>query len=663
MSKTVQPIVEDLFASHSAGGATLDFSWRLIKRKQRPFLLLPDSAKDMRVSLELYSAQRRRAKIWRALLPWLFKTPAAGLFPKVSLRAGADLEIIRFLSEQSGVPVEQLRAPAIKFGGLALHKSRLVLLVCDQTNRPVKVIKLGLNDEGRTTTEREADLLEKLPANTLGCIRLTGRLTTEKISAFATSYFPGESPEDDAGLETLFHSWLNAGPAEAVENFVSWRELETIVAQADPAAWRSLRGALAGRTLRSTLHHGDFAPWNVRAINSQNLQAFDWERGNIHGLPGWDWFHFITQTSILARRHSVERVAAEIEELIRSARFEKYAAAAGISPMVKPLMLAYLLHHRWVVQPLEGGATVMELFHLLAAHWRFAARPEISAAPAAPAPGLWADAVRQLKSATAPMANLFWEPTLNSKTQPTMGGQFSAHWPVMLVSFLLFTAVAGAHCYASTHLIFLPFYLAPIVLMTVRVDRRWGAFVATVAAIIGPVIQSYRDEGFHHMDVGLWNIVMRFITLQMCVFFVDRIRKQGSLFGRRTLRSAAGKFSECWAVVVAAAGILAAIFVADYLTNPHLSFIPIYLIPCMMLTLALNVRWGIAATVIAAVVGSLAEYLTNPSYQLAEIFGWNLLMRFFISSVVILMLERIRAEDILFFSRRENGGAKTPARG
>ena len=659
MSKTVQPIVEDLFVSQSAGGATLDFSWRLIKRKQRPFLLLPDSAKDMRVSLELYSAQRRWAKIWRALLPWMFKTPAAALFPKVSLRAGADLEIIRFLSEQSGVPVEQLHAPAIKFGGLALHKSRLVLLVCDQTNRPVKVIKLGLNDEGRTTTEREANLLEKLPANTLGCIHMTGRLTTGNISAFATSYFPGESPKDDAGMEILFCSWLNPGPAAAIENCDSWRDLETTVAQAEPAVWRSLRGALAGRTLRSTLHHGDFTPWNIRAINSQNLRAFDWERGNLHGLPGWDWFHFITQTSILVRRHSVERVAAEIEELIRSARFEKYAAAAGISPIVKPLLLAYLLHHRWVVQPLEGGATVLELFHLLAARWQLAARPEIFVAPA---PGLWADAVRQLKSANTQMLNLFWEPTLNSKLQPSMGAQLSRHWPVMLVAFFLLVAVAVAHGYASTHLLFLPFYLAPIVLMTVRVDRRWGAFIATLAAIVGPLIQSYLDESFHHMDVGLWNIVMRFITLQICVFFVDRIRRQGSLFGRRTVRAASGKFLENWAVVAAAAGIFATIFVADYLTNPHLNFIPIYLIPCMMVTLALNVRWGIATAVIAAAVGSLAEYLTNPGYQPAEVFGWNLLMRFLISAVVTLMLERIRAEDVLFFPHRENGSAKSPAR-
>lgn len=211
MAKSIQPIIAELFLDGKPPGRSLDFAWRLIWRKKRPFLLLPTSAMDMRVSLELYSAQRKRAKFWRAMLPLLFKTPAASLFQRVHFPVGEGSEIVRFLSEQSGVPVDQLRAPAIKFGGMEMQKSRLVLLACDPTNRPVKVIKLGLDSAGRAATEREADLLEKLPANTLGCIRATGRLTTPKISAFATAYFPGNSPEDDAGMEMLFHSWINPG--------------------------------------------------------------------------------------------------------------------------------------------------------------------------------------------------------------------------------------------------------------------------------------------------------------------------------------------------------------------------------------------------------------------------------------------------------------------
>lgn len=667
MPKSIQPIIEELFAVEQPGGRRLDFTWRLIRRKHRPFLLLPDAA-DMRVSLELYSAQRRRAKIWRALLPLALRSPGASAFKKISFQPDAGSELIRFVAEQSGVPVDQLQAPAIKFGGLELQKSRLVLLLCDETNRPVRVVKLGLNAEGRAATEQEADLLEKLPADKLGCIRLAGRLTTAKMSAFATAYYPGQSPEDDAGLETLFHSWLNPGVPVPINGLDSWRELDTKVAAAAPEEWSALRPALAGKTLRTTLYHGDFAPWNIRAINSQNLQAFDWERGHLQGIPGWDWFHFIVQTSTLARRHSVERVAAEVEQLFQSPRFEKYAAAAGISEIVKPLMLAYLLHHRWVVQPLEGGRTVMELHELLSQRWQMNPRPELSAAgkksPAtstAEAPGLWADALRQLKSATHQLRNLFWEPTLNSKMRPTMAAQFSAHWPVIFLAGLLLVAIAATHAFTSTHLILLPFYLVPILLLTLKVDRRWGALIATVAAVVGPLIQSYRDTEFHHLDVGLWNVVMRFITLQMCVLFVDRIQKQRkTLFDPSPARAPAAKFSEHWAVLAASGLLFAAIFALDYITNPHLNFIPVYLLPCMIITLALNFRWGMIATVLSAAAGSLSEYLSNPGYHLAEVFGWNFLMRLAISALVILLLERIRRENVLFFSSRNPGHASPP---
>ena len=130
---------------------------------------------NVRVGLELYSAQRRRAKIWRAFLPLLFKTPAVSLFERIHFEADAGSEIMQFLSRQSGVPASRMQAPAIKFGGVA-ERSRVALLLCDETRRPVIVVKVGLNAAGREATDQEADLLAKLPPGMLGCIRMTGRL-------------------------------------------------------------------------------------------------------------------------------------------------------------------------------------------------------------------------------------------------------------------------------------------------------------------------------------------------------------------------------------------------------------------------------------------------------------------------------------------------------
>ncbi len=668
MSKFVKSFIADLFGDGKLPGPRREFVWVLIRRHRRPFLLLPATAKGVRVGLELYSAQRRRAKIWRAMLPLILRTPMASVFQRVRLSADTNSEIVRFMSEQSGVPADQLSAPAIKFGGVEDERSRIVLLICDQTSRPVKVIKTGLDAGGRMATEREADLLEKLPADMLGCIRMTGRLKTPKMASFATAYFPGDSPEDDTGMEQLFHSWINPGPEVAIQNLDVWQELEIEVAAADPAAWQVLRPVLADKSLRSTLYHGDFAPWNIRAINSQNLQAFDWERGNLRGVPAWDWFHFIVQTSILARRYSVERVSAEVEELLQSPRFEKYAAATGISTIVRPLMLAYLLHHRWVIKPLEGAKATQELYERLAAHWGFAPERQVSLAgtpghnvpPAeAACPGLWTDAGEQLHAAWQQLSNVFWEPTLTVNLRPPLPARLKAAWPMALFCALWLTAMGYMHYHFTKHLMLLPLYAVPCLLATWKISRRWGTLFAGVSACIGPLVAAAKEPAANHADLICWNTLMRFIIMQMCVFLADRIHGQKDFFRRLTVQNhRPADFAGNWAVVLASSAWFFAIALADLYTGPRVILLPMYLFPAMLITMFLNLRWGSFVVLMGAVVASFDEYASKFNPDIVEVFGWNLAMRFLIMFLVILLLDRLSLDNILFHSRKSNGFSK-----
>lgn len=664
MSKNVPSAIARLFRAEKSPGRCRDFTWRLIRRRQRPFLLLPTAKQSARISLKLYSAQRRRARLWRALLPLLFHTPAGMIFQRFACTASENSDLVRFLLEQSSVPFDALPVPAVKFGGTERQKSRLVLLVCDQTHRPLKIIKLGLDAAGRAITDHEANLLGKLPAHTLGCIRMTGRLATPELSAFATDYFPGDSPHDDAGMEVLFHSWINPGRAMEIENFDAWRELETEVAGAVPATWAVVRAALVGKRLHSTLHHGDFAPWNIRAINSQNLQAFDWERGNLQGIPGWDWFHFIVQTAILARRQSPERVAAEVEELLQSPRFGKYAAATGISAMIQPLVLAYLLHHRWVVRPLEGGQQVEEVFELLAARWKLSLRSQgVSSAqssarlPPAIAPGLWVDACRQLQAAGAQLANLFWEPTLTAASRPALAAHSKAGWPLgFLCGGWLAAAALVQYAYAN-HLMMLPAYAIPCLLVAWNLNRGWGALFAGVAAVLGPLVARAKDPSSHPGDLLCWNVLMRFILLQMCVFLADRIHRSEASLGQLIKpphRSA--DFVGNWAVALASALGFCLIAWGDIWTGPRVSFLPFYLLPAILLTLFLNLRWGTLIALLGALVSSFDEYTSKYNASLEKAFGWNFPMRFLMLFLVILLIARLRHENVLFSSRESKAG-------
>ena len=44
----------------------------------------------------------------------------------------------------------------------------------------------------------------------------------------------------------------------------------------------------------STIVHGDFAPWNLRTHRGR-ISAFDWEYGELDGLPLMDEAHFTLQ--------------------------------------------------------------------------------------------------------------------------------------------------------------------------------------------------------------------------------------------------------------------------------------------------------------------------------------------------------------------------------
>jgi hypothetical protein len=367
MQKAVHEMLESLLANSDRPSQPVNFEWRLIKRNQRPFLLLRPDMTGSRAGLNLYAAQRIHARILRALLPVILQTPAANFFERIHFQAGNFSEMLQFMAQQAGTPAGETFPAAIK---LSEAGARLVLLLCDKDGQPTRVIKVGLDPASQQTTNQEADFLEKIPQNMPGCVRMTGRLTAPTLAAFAMEYFSGKSPDDCAGLEFFFHAWLNSDARVPIESLSTWRTLSANASHVEPVAWPALNAALMGKKISTTLYHGDFAPWNIR-VNAQGKLAFDWENGCLQGIPGWDWFHFIVQTSILVKRKPTRQIAAEAEQLMRSQRFQKYASMAGICDIIQPLFLAYLLHQKWVIKPRDGRLATAELFEFLFIRWSF----------------------------------------------------------------------------------------------------------------------------------------------------------------------------------------------------------------------------------------------------------------------------------------------------
>ena len=97
--------------------------------------------------------------------------------------------------------------------------------------------------------------------------------------------------------------------------------------------------------------------------------VLDWERGELNGIPAWDWFHFVLQPAILVEKLSVAALARRVDSLLNSAAFRRYAECAGILGVEHELLLGYLLHCRRILKPSIEVRQTEELLELLRQEW------------------------------------------------------------------------------------------------------------------------------------------------------------------------------------------------------------------------------------------------------------------------------------------------------
>jgi hypothetical protein len=89
------------------------------------------------------------------------------------------------------------------------------------------------------------------------------------------------------------------------------------------------------------------------------------------------------------------------------------------------------------------------------------------------------------------------------------------------------------------------------------------------------------------------------------------------------------------------------VVVADYITGINTLMTGLYIIPCMIMALALGWRWGTFFAVFCAVIGPVLQR-PDPAYQPLNIEFWNTAMRLVMYQMVVVMIERIRRKNILF---------------
>ena len=104
------------------------------------------------------------------------------------------------------------------------------------------------------------------------------------------------------------------------------------------------------------------------------------------------------------------------------------------------------------------------------------------------------------------------------------------------------------------------------------------------------------------------------------------------------------QLSAHWITLLTSALILAGVGMVDYLTSPNMVFGPFYLIPCAAVTLVINSGWGTLAAISSAIVLTAVRLPTPLASMSVGLEVWNVLMRFAVFEIVVVLLDRMRIE-------------------
>jgi len=340
-------------------GTTLNL-W-LVRKQGEPLLLLPQSPGLAANALSLYPAQTRKAKLARWILKSGLKFAPGFCGARVSLSLSTESPFVRFLKDVAGT--DSTPQLAMLFGNRRAPGRRIILSLFNSEGKPTALVKAGVGDAASRLIEAEKAFLKSQPATLLHAATVRGEFRDGSLAAFALDQVPGTTPSADAPVGRLLTEWLRTEASVTFAKLPAARLLEAAAAS-DPL-WAECAATLRTTSFHPAIHHGDFAPWNVRVDRSGQWHVFDWERGDVLGPPAWDWFHWVIQYEILVRRATTEQLIWRIDELRRSPEFRAYVERSGISTIVQPLLTAYLLYCCRVIRQADGLGAIESLVDAL----------------------------------------------------------------------------------------------------------------------------------------------------------------------------------------------------------------------------------------------------------------------------------------------------------
>jgi hypothetical protein len=228
----------------------------------------------------------------------------AELFPSQAIRLGLS----------AGAP-----EPAIN------RKASAVVLAVD--GKVLGFVKIAGSEVSRRIMEHEADVLPALSDRT-ALENSTPRLlfAGEVDGRYITVQAPlagKAAPAKMTPAHRQFLASLRCGPIKSAAETNMVAALSGRIAAVPSqhpeisAALDKFLPTLEQTTVTSTIVHGDFAPWNLRTHRGR-ISAFDWEYGELDGLPLADEAHFTLQLGFQMQNWSPQQARQALANIAAS---------------------------------------------------------------------------------------------------------------------------------------------------------------------------------------------------------------------------------------------------------------------------------------------------------------------------------------------------------
>lgn len=282
----------------------------IFSRKGVPLLLLPRRDKALAAAtIDLYNPQTAKARAAAGMLRILNRIGGFRLLPRLP-GTGATAGIL-------------LCNPC--------HGTRCIAL-CRTADGSLEIVKAAEASCGEPL-EAEHETLERVRGRP-GVPAVGPLVRTADAVSFTMPWLrPAPRHADPA---PLLRAW-ETDEWEAAEDNGLIRDLLPLLDE-------STRAALAGKTVRRALVHGDFAPWNWRSDAAGHLVCIDWEWARDDGFAGFDLVYCLVQQALLVKKVPSERLLAFVQRRLSELDIgrEFRSAGAELTPdILVSLVLAY----------------------------------------------------------------------------------------------------------------------------------------------------------------------------------------------------------------------------------------------------------------------------------------------------------------------------------